>query len=318
MQSIGVPQGSTPTFIEDSVGAVCPHWWTEGCGEMDSLFGTCANCLEATANVLEPISDAIWCLGSPCAFPLIFCFDSDPHTNETSGWAVSMLGAPCRRPISCCFAITCPNLAQWEVRRRALGGDMSRYTLWQGQHDGPHCLARYCDGAPITIRSGTYGESDCPHAFLCFEVCLLGGICSPCCSFNVSRNMMKDERGLGMDPTEARQEKCVGFFGECFRNCQQLACCVGCAGCIIGCCAPGGEGSQECSGEAGRASRACFSIAHTLWRGIWSVKIIAIGCMSAQMMHEDMEVKDSLIQSEPKSMEMDRGSNAEIGLDTKK
>lgn len=65
-----------------------------------------------------------------------------------------------------------------------------------------------------------------------------------------------------------------------------MACCVQCCGCCVGLIAQDSEGAQECSGEAGRASRACFSIVRTLWRGIWSVKVIAIGCMSAQTIEE--------------------------------
>lgn len=55
---------------------------------------------------------------------------------------------------------------------------------------------------------------------------------------------------------------------------------------MVGLCAPDSGGAQECSGEAGRASRACFSIARTIWRGIMSTRVIAMGCMVAQQFHE--------------------------------
>ena len=78
---------------------------------------------------------------------------------------------------------------------------MSKYKLWQGYHDGPQCMARRCPGAPITIEAGTYGEQNCPEAFLCLEVWCAAGIWSMCCAFDVTRRMVREERGLGKDPT---------------------------------------------------------------------------------------------------------------------
>jgi hypothetical protein len=153
-------------------------------------------------------------------------------------------------------------------------------------HDGPQCMARRCPGAPCTIESGTYGESDCPDAFLCFEVTCAAGFWSVCCAFDVTRRLMKQERNLGSDPTEIRQEKCVAFFGEIAHYCCMMACCVWVCGACISCLAQDSEGAQDLGSASGRASHACFEIVNTLWRGIWSVKVIAIGCMSAQMVHE--------------------------------
>lgn len=291
-------------FVKDAISETCPECWLEGCG-CDSCFSLCADCLEAMSPFVESCASTIWCLGSPLAFPFVFCFDSDPHTNESSGWSISMLQAPFRRPLECCCATICLPCGQWHVRRKALGGDMGKYKLWQGYHDGPQCCARSCPGAPVTIRSGSYGEQECPNAFLCLEVWCLGGVCSPFCAFDVSRRLMKDERGLDTDPTEARQEKCADFFGQIMSSCWQMACCVGCSGCLVGLCAQESEGAQECSGEAGRASRACCSIARTLWRGIWATRLIAIGCMSAQMVHEE-EKGGGVIASAPSKIEMDR------------
>ena len=78
--------------------------------------------------------------------------------------------------------------------------------------------------------------------------------------------------------------------------------CTSCTACLVGCCAPDSEGAQECSGEAGRAARACFSIAHTIWRGIMSTKVIAMGCMVAQQFHE---IENSATVA-PKNDEMER------------
>lgn len=270
-------------FANNFVNNNCPQFVQDGCG-CDMCCGKCADCLEVTTPCVEWFADLIWVLGSPLAFPFIFCFD--PETNETGGWAISMLQAPCRRPIECCCFSLFPPCGQWYMRRQVLGGDMTKYKLWQGQHDGPHCCARRCPGAPITIQSGTYGEKDCPNCFLCLEVWCLAGVWSVCCAFDVSRRVIKEERGLGDDPTEIRQRKCVAWFSNIAHHCAGIACCACICGCCIQLCAQDSEGAQDLGGELQRASRACWSIVHTIWRGIYSVKVIAIGCMSAQMEHE--------------------------------
>ena len=78
--------------------------------------------------------------------------------------------------------------------------------------------------------------------------------------------------------------------------------CACCASCCLSLCAPDSDGAQECSGEMGRASRACFSIARTLWRGIMSTKVIAMGCMYAQQYHE----LETVEPAPPKNKEMER------------
>lgn len=280
----------TMDIARGCVDASCCECWTGGCG-LDACFGQCADCLEAVNPCMEVVAEAIWILGSPLAFPIIFCFNPDPENAEQSqgpggGWQLAMMGTPCRRPLVCCAATACPCAAQWYARHQALQGDMTRYKLWQGYHDGPQCLARRCPSAPLTIKSGTYGEQKCPHAFLCLEVTCLGCVYSPCCAHDVTRRLVREERGLGKDPTEIRLDKCVGFFGRIMRYCCMCAMCTWCTSCLIGVCAPDSSGAQECSGEAGRMSRACFSIARTLWRGIMSTKVIAMGCMVAQQHHE--------------------------------
>ncbi|KAJ1636735.1 hypothetical protein T492DRAFT_364202 [Pavlovales sp. CCMP2436] len=134
------------------------------------------------------------CFASPCAFPLVFCFSAgSEEPPDSGGWAVSVLRAPLARPLWCiptCLLPCCG--AQYFVRRRVLGGDMSRYKLFQGRHDGPHCLARCSPSLPFTLLAGTHGEAQCPHAFLCAESCL----CSVC-AFYASRDMMRSERRLG-------------------------------------------------------------------------------------------------------------------------
>ena len=269
MNHLGVPD-----FLTGCVNDACPSWWKQGCG-CNACFGTIADGLEMVTPVVEQIGTCIWILGSPLAFPLIFCFPAEPHTKESSGYAISMMEAPCRRPCTCCLATLCVPCAQWHVRRQVLGGDMTKYKLWQGQHDGPHCFARVCPKNPcIHIKSGTYGEEKCPNTFLCLEVCLLGGIYSTCCAFDVSRRYQREERGLGMDPTEHRQHGCVQFFSQIMHSCFKIGCCLYCTGCWVGICAPDSSGAQEFSGEAGRAARACCRIAHTIWKGIMWTRVI--------------------------------------------
>lgn len=240
---------------------------------------------------VEYLADAIWCLGSPLAFPCIFCFSPQPENENQSqgiggGWRMTMLQTPLNRPILCCFATLCLCAGQWWARYQALHGDMTKYKLWQGHHDGPQCCARRCPSAPITIQAGTYGEQNCPRIFLCLEVTLLGGIQSICCAHNVTRRMIQEEYNLGRDDTEIRQEKCAAFFGRIMHQCFHLACCLRVCSCCIGCCAIDSAGGQECSQNGTRASRACFQIAWRLWRGIQSVRLLAIGCMVAQQCHE--------------------------------
>mmetsp|Transcript_13949 Transcript_13949/g.33456 ORF Transcript_13949/g.33456 Transcript_13949/m.33456 type:complete len:370 (+) Transcript_13949:1572-2681(+) len=287
---LGGVEGAATEFLSNT----CCECWTNGCGVCgNGTFGVCADGLERLNPVMEYIADLIWCLGSPLAFPLVFCFDApapeeiDPYNG---GWQVSMLESPVRRPLLCCVATSCPHCTQFYLRRQLLDNDMSKYKLWQGMHDGPHCCARRCEGAPITIKSGTYGESNCPNTFLAMEVCCLGGLWSLCCSFGVNRRLIKQRHAyLKDDPTEIRVNKCIGFFSMLASKLCMLGCCVCITSRCIGCCASGSESAQECSSEGARAGNACRSCARTCWRGIWSVKFIAMGCMSSQI---EVELKE--------------------------
>ena len=131
----------TMDLARGCVDASCPDCWKEGCG-LDGAFGQCADCLEAVNPCMEYFADSIWILGSPLAFPCIFFFSPDPENQDQSqgpggGWQITMMSAPCKKPLTCCFATACPWCAQWMARYRALGGDMTKYKLWQGYHDGP-------------------------------------------------------------------------------------------------------------------------------------------------------------------------------------
>jgi hypothetical protein len=274
-----------PNFVQQAIQNNCCACWLQGCG-LNGMFGIIADGLECISPAIEQVADCIWVFGSPLAFPIIFCFPSAPHTDKSSGYEVSMLQAPCQRPFLCCFLTVCFPCGQYYVRRAVLHYDMTKYKLWQGHHDGPHCMARYCEGAPITIEAGTYGEQDCPNLFLCLEVTVLGCWWSPCCAFDVSRAVQRSERGLNIDPTEQRHRSCISFFSQIMHYCFMMACCVGISSCCLGICAPNSEGAQECAGDGGRAARACCHIAAILWKGIMWTRVIGIGCMTTQMIVE--------------------------------
>ena len=275
-----------------------------GCG-CDGCMGTCADGLECITPAAEFSARVLCCLGSPVAFPIIsFCFSPDPHTLQSSGWDVGMLSAPSKTPFICCLNTICMPCGQFHMRKHViLKGDMSKYKLWQGRHDGDYCLASICKGAPCTIEAGTHGEQNCPNACLCAEVTCLGcGLCSACCAFDVNRDIMKEEYSLGVDPVEARFEKCQGFFGELMSCAACASCVLGCGACCIGNIATESEGAQELSGEARRLSVACARLSQICFRGLVSVQIMAIGCMSSQMVHQYRTVEASA----PKSNEMQR------------
>lgn len=297
---------------QNCVSGVCCDCWTNGCG-CNGAFGAIADGLEAVNPAMEYCADCIWLMGSPLAFPLVFCFPAGPETDPPGGgWQISMLSAPLKRPLKCLLYTACTPCGQWHMRRKALKGDMTKYKLWQGMHDGPQCCARRCPGAPITIESGTYGEQDCPNLFLCAEVTCLAGIWSTCCAFQVTRRLIKDEYNLGTDPTEHRVNSCIRFFSRLAAQLCGCAICLRCSSCLVGCCAPDSEGAQECSGEAGRASRACFQCVRICWRGIWSVKILAMGCMSAQQDYELVYDQPLTVKPAVVSNKMKRGQDEQM------
>lgn len=117
--------------------------------------------------------------------------------------------------------------------------------------------------------------------------------------------MIKEQRNLGDDPTEVRVDKCIAFFSALASKLCMLGCCVCISSRLIGCCAVESEGAQECSQQGVRAGGACQNCARTCWRGIWSVKTIAMGCATAQM---DFEIKEGKpLASPPMKKGMDRG-----------
>jgi hypothetical protein len=282
-------------ILQETVRNTCCSCWVNGCG-LDGMFGCIADGLDVVSPVLEQVAGCIWIFASPIAFPIIFCFPSTPHTNESSGYEISMLQAPCKHPCIWCGSTICFPCGQFFLRKSVLNNDMTKYKLWQGYHDGPHCCAVYCPSAPITITAGTYGEQDCPNLFLCLEVSILGCFYSSCCAFDVSREYQRRERGLDLDPTEQRYVSCIDFFSQIMNYCFMCGLCVGCCSCMVGICSPGSAGAQECSSDGSRAAHACCRIAAILWEGIMWTKVISIGCMSTQMFIEQRTEYNRLTQ----------------------
>jgi hypothetical protein len=114
----------------------------------------------------------------------------------------------------------------------------------------------------------------------------LGGIYSTCCAFDVSRRYQRDERGLALDPTEHRQQKCIHFFSQIMHTCFQIGCCFCATSWVVKVCATDSGPAQECAGDCGRAARACCRIVHILWKGIIWTRVIGMGCMTTQMIAE--------------------------------
>ncbi|KAG8468963.1 hypothetical protein KFE25_007481 [Diacronema lutheri] len=257
-------------------GGCCPNAACGGCAS--SAFDFFDGAVDLAMPVLELLGAVAGCAASPCAFPLVFCFPPGP---DSGGWAVSMLAAPSRRPIWCCGTCALPCVAQYFVRRRVLGGDMGRYALFQGRMDGPYCLARCSPSLPFTLRAGSHGEHNCPHACLCIESCA----CSVC-AFHASRDLMRNERGLGPDPTEVRVDACLAAFAEIARAFAVCGCCLSCCGCATRCCVEPGSDAADAGADCSRLGGACSRIASAIYRGMWHVRNVAIACMSAQMAYE--------------------------------
>ena len=125
--------GGIDSAVNGAVDQVCCECWQEGCG-LNPVFGACADGLEVINPIMEYIADLIWCLGSPLAFPLIYCFEAPPETDPPGGgWQVPMIWTPLKLPICCCAFTVCAPCGQFYMRRRLLDGDMTRYKLWQGE-----------------------------------------------------------------------------------------------------------------------------------------------------------------------------------------
>ena len=69
-------------------------------------------------------------------------------------WETEVFSAPGAAPCYCCYTLWCSWCASYQLRKRALHGDMTRYL----------CCAGYMP------CSGRCGEQKCPSFCLCMEV----------------------------------------------------------------------------------------------------------------------------------------------------
>mmetsp|Transcript_87957 Transcript_87957/g.188684 ORF Transcript_87957/g.188684 Transcript_87957/m.188684 type:complete len:279 (+) Transcript_87957:1-837(+) len=235
--------------------------------------------MDTCAEPAEFLGKVVGCFASPIAFPLVYCFPAEGDLGPP--WAVSMEEAMLKQPVVCCCSLCCANCVQFWVRRRVLNDDMSKYKCFQGLRDGPYCLATCKPELPFTFVAGTYGEQDCPSMCLCVEVTL----CT-FCAFQASREFQRNDRGLGVDPTEVRVYRCLDFFGQLAHCLCCVGCCLKCGGCCVECCLGQVEGAQDFADSSQRLGNALLHIAHGIRRGMHWVIVIATGCMSAQMVHE--------------------------------
>jgi hypothetical protein len=95
------------------------------------------------------------------------------HYQKT--WDTDLKGAPCAAPGYCCFSVWCSWCASYQLRKRALHGDMTRYL---------------CCGGFLPC-SGRCGEAKCPEVCLCLETVF----CFPQ-SVASTRWMIQDEMQL--------------------------------------------------------------------------------------------------------------------------
>jgi len=75
------------------------------------------------------------------------------QTQYSKHWQTEVFAAAGDDPCYCCYAFWCSCCASYSLRKRAIGGDMSRYI----------CCAGYMP------CSGRCGESKCPSCCLCAE-----------------------------------------------------------------------------------------------------------------------------------------------------
>eukprot|EP01031_Cornospumella_fuschlensis_P031791 gene31791-38430_t len=119
----------------------------------------------------------------------------------------SMMEAPCADGCTtCCWflgqciPVTCA-CTQYALRRKVLGGDMTKYSCFQGYFN-------IC-----CLQAGTCGEQSCPDFCLCVESC--------CCNFaavSASRMYVMEKYDLTSDPCDYRLIR--------INNCLQILACV--------------------------------------------------------------------------------------------
>ncbi|KAI7742307.1 hypothetical protein M8C21_018786 [Ambrosia artemisiifolia] len=120
-------------------------------------------------------------------------------------WHTTLINTICADTPYCCFALFCGPCASYKLRKRALYGDMSRYT---------------CCGGYMPC-SGKCGERKCPKFCLCTEVLFCFGT-----SVASTRFMLQDELNI-------QTTKCDNCIIGCMVCLQQVACIFSIAACIF-------------------------------------------------------------------------------------
>lgn len=149
--------------------------------------------------------------------------------NYPRTWKMDLFN-PCASPGFCCYALVCGYCASYQLRRRALYGDMSRYI----------CCAGSCP------CSGRFGEQSCPELCLCMEVslCFAQSVAS-------TRYLIQDEMQL----QNTQCDNCIIGTMICA---QYLACICWLAACITG------------SEEINDAAQLLDCVADVLWCSVCS------------------------------------------------
>ncbi|XP_076939158.1 uncharacterized protein LOC143607677 isoform X3 [Bidens hawaiensis] len=121
-------------------------------------------------------------------------------------WHTDLMSTMAADTPYCCFAFFCGPCASYMLRKRALYGDMSRYT---------------CCGGYMPC-SGKCGERKCPTFCLCTEVffCFGNSVAS-------TRFMLQDEFNI----QTTKCDNCIIGFMVCL---QQVACIFSIIACIVG------------------------------------------------------------------------------------
>ncbi|KAK1409012.1 hypothetical protein QVD17_41248 [Tagetes erecta] len=121
-------------------------------------------------------------------------------------WHTDLMSTMAADTPYCCFALFCGPCASYKLRKRALYGDMSRYT---------------CCGGYMPC-SGKCGERKCPKFCLCAEVffCFGNSVAS-------TRFMLQDEFNI-------QTTKCDNCIVGCMVCLQHVACICSIIACIVG------------------------------------------------------------------------------------
>mmetsp|Transcript_37201 Transcript_37201/g.64918 ORF Transcript_37201/g.64918 Transcript_37201/m.64918 type:complete len:221 (-) Transcript_37201:271-933(-) len=162
---------------------------------------------------------------------LLFCFSDEPiegdeRYDRPNMFNIGMIDAPTREPLCCLYGCIFPCCAFYQLREKALDGDLSNYRCCQGYYDRGPC------------KSGSCGEEQCPALCLCIEAWW----CSSC-SISATRMFVMDNYFLQSDPMDRRLIRfnnalqclsCICNVLAAFdRNLRDLAQCIDCIAHIV-------------------------------------------------------------------------------------